>query len=164
MGSATQDFVFDFGEGTETWSYPDLEGTMYGAFAGYNVQRDSYVFGVEGAYSTGSFVEPTVITTTQLRSVPELTNVIDLKARAGIVAGDALIYGFAGWSMGDYHLWGDTHAVSGMNYGVGADFLITDSIFVGADYILRDLSGATGPDETVTLGVQALELRVGMNF
>ncbi len=66
--------------------------------------------------------------------------------------------------MGDYQLYGDTHAVDGMNYGVGADFLITDNIFVGADYIVRDLSGAISPDETVNLGVQALELRVGMNF
>lgn len=166
-GSATQDFVYD-GDGTQSWSRPDLEGTMYGAFAGYNVQRDSYFFGVEGAYSTGSFVEPSEIFTTQVRSLPELTNIIDLKARAGIVAGDALIYGFAGWSMGDYRMYDmysdNTYAVDGMNYGVGADFLITDRIFIGADYIVRDLSGATLPNETVNLGVQAFELRVGMNF
>ena len=162
-GSATQDFVDD-GDGITTWSQPDLEGTMYGAFAGYNVQRNSYVLGVEGAYSTGSFAEPAEIFTTQVRSAPELTNVIDLKARAGIAAGDALIYGFAGWSMGDYQTYGDTHAVDGMNYGAGVDFLITDSIFVGADYIVRDLSGAISPNRTVNLGVQALELRIGMQF
>ena len=165
-GSATQDFVYDFGEGTETWTGADLEGTMYGAFAGYNVQRGSYVFGIEGAYSTGSFswfddpVEP--------EWGQELTNVIDIKARAGFAAGDALVYGFAGWSMADY-IWFDNginviYPVNGMNYGAGVDFLITDSIFVGADYIVRDLSGATFPNETVDLGVQAFELRIGMQF
>ncbi len=165
-GSATQDFVHDFGEGTESWTGADLEGTMYGAFAGYNAQRGSYVFGVEGAYSTGLFSWAESLRETETGQ--ELTNVIDLKARAGIVAGDALIYGFAGWSMGDYRMYDmysdNTYAVDGMNYGVGADFLITDSIFVGADYIVRDLSGATWPNETVSLGVQALELRVGINF
>ena len=165
-GSATQEYLYE-GEwppANNPWPRDDLEGTMYGAFAGYNVQRNSYVFGVEGAYSTGSFAEPS------LESDAELTNVIDLKARAGIVAGDALIYGFAGWSMGDFtapnerNYDGGIHAVDGMNYGAGVDFLVTDNIFVGAAYIVRDLSGAVSPTITVDLGVQALELRVGMNF
>jgi len=169
MGTATQDYTYDFGEGTETWTGEDLEGNMYGVFAGYNIQNGGFVFGVEGAYSMGSIGRSYTPPQAAYEEGEELTSVIDLKARAGIAAGDALIYGFAGWSMGDFRMYeepsyDETISVDGMNYGVGVDLFVTDRVFVGAEYIMRDLSGESGVDETVDLAVQAVQVRLGMNF
>ena len=169
MGTATQDYTYD-GDGIRTWAGEDLEGNMYGAFAGYNIQQNGgFVFGVEGAYSMGSIGRSYTPPLTAYEEGEELTSVIDLKARAGIAAGDALIYGFAGWSMGDFRMYAEpsydeTISVDGMNYGVGVDLFVTDRVFVGAEYIMRDLSGVSGVDETVDLAVQAVQVRLGMNF
>ena len=165
MGTATQDYTYD-GDGIETGE--DLEGNMFGAFAGYNIQNNGFVFGVEGAYSMGSIGRSDSGDGGEWGE--ELTSVIDLKARAGVAAGDALIYGFAGWSMGQFRMYDtfvpedETFSVDGWNYGVGIDLFVTDSVFVGAEYIVRDLSGATWPSETVDLNVQAVQVRLGMNF
>ena len=166
MGTATQDYTYD-GDGIETWTGEDLEGNMFGAFAGYNIQNNGFVFGVEGAYSVGSIGRSESVNGDEWAE--ELTSVIDLKARAGIAAGDALIYGFAGWSMGDFRMYDlpgydETIDVDGMNYGAGVDFFVTDQVFVGAEFIMRDLSGESGVDETVDLAVRAVQVRLGMNF
>ena len=170
MGTATQDYTYDGEIMTSAVAMngarEDLEGNMYGVFAGYNIQNNGFVFGVEGAYSMGSIGRSENL---DGEWGEELTSVIDLKARAGVAAGDALIYGFVGWSMGDFRMYAEpsydeTISVDGLNYGVGVDMFVTDRVFVGAEYIMRDLSGESGVNETVDLAVQAVQVRLGMNF
>lgn len=140
----------------DTWP---VEGTQYGAFAGYNMSYGTFVVGGEIAYSAGSVFQTGYPTY-------ELTDFIDLKARVGATSGEALIYGVVGWSTGTHDEGGDELVtMSGLNYGVGADFLVTDSIFIGAEYLFRDLSGDfSGEIWSMDADIQSIQLRVGMKF
>lgn len=179
----------------------DIDGNMYGAFAGYGFQRGSIVFGVETAYSMGSVGFDSGLESFyqeeenwgahgwglegDYESITDIeggfTSFIDLKARAGFAAGNALIYGFAGWSLGQYEYTVEfyeefdesyTTATSGMNYGVGIDYLVTDSIFLGAEYIIREQAGDVYSwnekgeefNWSMDASVQALQVRAGMRF
>lgn len=145
----------------------DIDGNMYGAFAGYNVQRGNMVFGLEGAYSVGSIGFENYGEGTW---GAEFTSFIDLKARVGFAAGSALIYGFAGATASELHYFykGDDYfSPSGWNYGAGIDMFVTNRFFVGADYIVRELSddlAAFGEDWTMDATVNAVEVRIGMQF
>ena len=147
FGTGTADEIWDDGEETSTYTY-DLEGMGYGAFAGYNFQSGSIVYGIEAAFQmsdVGFLVEDMFAIGDDLVVDYQggFTNFIDLKARVGFAAGDVLIYGFVGGSMGTYSTeyvgLGDVWNVSatGYNYGAGISLFVTDSIFVGAEYIVR---------------------------
>lgn len=166
FGGGTYDqHMFD-GEEDYGDSY-DLDGDMYGAFAGYNIQRGSFVYGLEAAYLAGSIgYEDTF----RITSGAEFTSFMDLKARAGFAAGNALIYGFAGGTASKLHVYDSKRDESftpmGWNYGAGIDLLVTDSIFLGVEYIIRDFSDDLEAFEgwTMDATVKAVQLRVGMNF
>ncbi len=146
-----------------SWTEP-VKGNMYGVFAGYNLQYGSMVFGGEVDYLFGSLSTPNP------QAQPnnsEFTSFLDLKARAGLAAGSsALVYGFAGWTQSTLVVHGKTDTTynpSGMNYGAGVDVLVTSNFFVGAEYIVRDLTQTLGP-RTIDANIQAFQLRAGMNF
>lgn len=166
MGTGTLNEYNDYFDGEAyDFSY-DLEGDMYGVFAGYNFQRGSLVFGIEGAYSTGSVWGAFEGKGTRGY---EFTSFTDLKARAGVAAGNALIYGFAGGTLSDLTWSGDGDAYftpTGINYGAGIDLLVTDGIFIGAEYIVRKLSDDLDEFEFTTMDatVNAVQIRTGMNF
>ena len=176
FGSGTADEIWDDGQETTTDTY-DLEGIGYGAFAGYNFQSGSIVYGIEAAFQfsdVGFLVEDVFVLGGDLVADYQggFTNFTDLKARVGFAAGNALIYGFAGGSMGSYSTeyvgLGDVWNVSaaGYNYGAGVNLFVTNSIFVGAEYIVRELTGDMDEDADWSLDatVEAVEVRVGMQF
>ncbi len=123
---------------------------MYGAFAGYNIQRGSLVFGGEAAYLAGGVYD-----------IDEenyyFSDFVDLKARVG----------FAGGSMGAWEDGGAGHySVTGFNYGAGVDLLVTDRFFAGAEYIVREFSDdlVDQPNWTFSASVQTIQVRAGMKF
>lgn len=137
-----------------------MEGDMYGIFAGYNIQRGAMVYGGEIAYSTGSVF---------LTGFPtyEFTSMVDVKARVGYAAGNnALIYAVAGGSFGPWDNGFDSnYAMSGINFGAGVDFLVTDSIFIGGEYLMRSLSGDAGNGvDSYETSMQSIQIRAGMKF
>lgn len=126
----------------------------YGAFAGYNHQFGNFVLGGELAYT---FEGPGA------QGVPDerLTNIFDAKARAGIAAGRALPYLFAGYTAAHYD---DLDiGVDGFNYGVGVDVLFTERLFGGIDLTVRDLEGEDGPD-TLNYDATTIGVRLGFKF
>lgn len=133
------------------------DGTAPGAFLGYNFQNGAFVYGGELAYHK--------FNDTTLKGTPstEANDTVDLKARLGYAAGNALIYGTAGYSMASIDTAGGSQDFNGVNYGLGVDYLISDHFVVGAEYLKRNLSGqdsASGIDSDLsTLGV-----RVGYKF
>lgn len=204
-GTQTDHFEFDWDTGGNTeydWEN-DIEGNMYGAFAGVNFQSGAMVFGVEAAYSMGSvgyydddvsypsYSVAGVIRDTMDDSSGswasefggEFTSFIDLKARLGFAAGDALIYGFSGWSFGEYEyeaLFGRGPAsflaisTSGMNYGAGVDYLVTDNFFMGLEVIFREQAASVVEGTSIccdadytwdmSATIQEVELRGGWKF
>lgn len=142
----------------------DLEGITYGAFLGYSFQRGELVYGAEAAYALGEV--PSDVPST---FGANYSSFVDLKARAGYAVGDALIYGVLGGSLG---VWEDrtgppeTASTSGMNYGLGIDYQITDQFFLGAEYLVRDLSGEFDEPSDVSIETinQSAQIRVGLRF
>ncbi|NOR61041.1 MAG: outer membrane beta-barrel protein [Rhodobacteraceae bacterium] len=63
--------------------------TLFGVFAGYNMQRGNIVFGGELDY-TITPIEPISVST-------PLNDTIDAKARVGYALGNALVYGVVGY-------------------------------------------------------------------
>lgn len=160
-GFATGGNMQEVSGGTVGTTHGGFEGTMYGAFAGYNFQRGSLVFGGELDYMFGNFEA-------QNPASSEYKSMIDLKARAGYAMGNALLYGFVGGSAGDYNtnIGGTTNPYAmGYNYGVGLDFLVTDNIFVGAEYMIRDMSvDFDGSNDGANTKTDAAQIRVGWKF
>ncbi|GEM_PF-866459 len=140
----------------------DLTGAQYGGFAGYNLQRNNFVYGAEAALLFGD-----VYQITRPAFFSDMS--MDIKARVGYVAGSALIYGFAGGSM---VTWDNNssagltnRAATGFNYGAGIDLAVSDRLFVGVEYIMRD--SATEFNEnpaSVHLATSAVQVRIGSKF
>lgn len=132
---------------------------VYGGFAGYNIQRGNMVYGAEVAYSGG---------TTYLDGFPtyEFDSMLDVKARVGYAAGRALVFGAAGWSSAPWDNGFDSNfTMSGLNVGAGVDYLVTDRIFVGAEYLTRFLAGDAGNNlDSYEATVQTISVRAGVNF
>lgn len=141
-------------------SYPSLEsGSSFGGFAGYNIQRNRFVYGGEVSYSDAAGHGPAGF------SAEEFNYFTDLKARAGMAMDKTLFYGFVGYSDGEFEFpGGSKHNVSGANYGIGMDVKLGDRFFVGAEYIVRDLSGTSGPGQTQDTTIRSVQLRTGWKF
>jgi outer membrane immunogenic protein len=155
------------GEGTYMYDgvpgdFYALEGNGYGLFAGHNWQRGALVYGAEIAFTSMNGEMPSADPGTFLKSA------IDLKGRLGYVFGNALAYGFVGYSSGDW-----TNApsnpltnpnLSGMNYGAGIDYKINDWT-VGAEYIHRKMDAGFNENSN---GIEAdfgmVQLRVSYKF
>ena len=166
--------VTDWSGGYVGLSYSSVEGTMeystgpvayeyedsaIGVFAGYNWQRSNLVYGGELNVSAGSL---------DLAGFNEkLDTRIELRGRVGYAMGDALVYGFFGYGMSEFGKPGvpDAWDVDGVTYGVGVDYMITNTIFAGLEFSHRELKGnATTPQSIQTSSIDMISLRIGYNY
>lgn len=132
----------------------DFDGLVYGAFAGYNYQLDNgFVLGGEVAGSVGE-VEWAGGGTRD-------ATYIDVKAKAGYAVDRALIYVSGGYTFASYD-GGDEGG--GFNVGGGVDFLLTDNIFVGAEYIYRDVEDTVNDPATWQEQFGTIQARIGITF
>ncbi len=150
--------IYKEGELDTTWA---TEGDKYGAFAGYNIQRDALVFGGELAYSSGETLATYNVLTQDLAET-----IIDAKARVGYALGDILLYGVAGGTWATIENSGTSVDLNGLNYGAGAQMKFGNGMFIGAEYLIRDLSGVSSDHEGVTYEytIQSVALRAGWQF
>lgn len=133
----------------------DLDGEAYGAFAGYNVQNGSLIYGGELRYLHLNLEDPT--------AVFQVDSVLDLRARVGFAASDQLlIYGAAGYSIAQATVV-TGFDMTGFNYGAGVEYNVTERWFLGADVTARDLEGTLGA-VTYDGMVNTATLRVGFRF
>ena len=147
------------GQLSDTFS---AEGNLYGAFAGYNVQRNALVFGGELAYSLGD-----IIYSDAIGPLPSGGDTfLDAKARLGFATGNVLVYGVAGGTMATSSDGVLTADLNGFNYGGGASFKLDNGLFFGAEYLVRSLAGTNPADilSTIDLSTQTIQIRVGKQF
>ncbi|MBF9060075.1 outer membrane beta-barrel protein [Rhodobacterales bacterium HKCCSP123] len=117
-----------------------------GVFVGYNWALGNLLMGVEFAYS------PSDIGMEDNGEVSDpddysVSDMIDIALRLGAPIGDnVLVYGFGGLSAGT--MWhddgGEGYHTLGMNYGIGIDYLVTESISVGARVTGRNMGIEVG--------------------
>lgn len=158
------EFGFGMGEGDETFDPQgtapivtplDFDGEVYGAFAGYNFQNGNTIYGGELRYLHLNLNDAVVGL--------EVNSVLDLRARIGFAASEQLmVYGAAGWTLADATAAADFD-MDGFNYGIGAEYNINESVFVGADLTGRQLEGSLGINDYETT-VNTATLRVGFRF
>lgn len=138
----------------------ELEDTQSaGVFGGYNWQRGNFVFGGELSYTQNGAV--------MIAAPPEyIDDIIEVRGRGGYSFGRALAYGFAGYSMSTYDGSFDAD-LSGVSYGVGVDYLITDSIFAGIEYSQRKIEGdivGNNYDDDSSVEMDLISVRFGYKF
>lgn len=123
-----------------------LDGTGFGVFGGYQADLGNIVLGGELDYGRYSF---------DTTGDPE-ANVLRLKGRVGYDAGRVLPY----LALGVAQLDSDDLAIdseSGMFYGLGADYAVTDNIRVGAELLRHDF-------DDIGLEADTLSLRAAYSF
>jgi outer membrane immunogenic protein len=136
------------------------DGTAFGGVAGYNVQNGAFVLGGELRYLHLNGFENILAGFGVAASFDSVT---DIRGRAGYAMGNFMVYGALGYSWSNYgNLAGDVD-VDGVNYGLGVEFNVTDSIFVGADYTWRDLDGFDAP-VTSEVDLDTFTLTGGIRF
>jgi opacity protein-like surface antigen len=138
---------------------PFANRTTGGSFAGYNVDRGSWVYGVEVAYDVSGMKLAGAPATRQ-------THYIDLKGRAGYEIGNALLYGTAGVSVGRHSDNGSIYSQTGYVVGVGVDYKLTDHSFIGIEVSSRKIGGTQSgnPALDITSEIRSVALRFGMVF
>ncbi|MDO6590269.1 hypothetical protein DS901_11805 [Loktanella sp. D2R18] len=121
---------------TNTPSF-DVNGPIYGVHAGVQRAFGGMTLGAEIDYNTSGrdiaddeeFVET------------ELSTLAHLKLRAGANIGNAFVYGTAGLAYADMSItaFGLTTdmADTAPFYGVGADMMVSESISIGAEYLIH---------------------------
>lgn len=141
----------------------DYDGHGLGLFAGFNSQRGNLVYGAELGVAPYTTDDPA-------NHIGARERYIDIKGRLGYATGKALVYGVLGFSTattiespGNVDI-----GTSGMNYGLGVDYQVTDRFFMGVEMLQRNLDGdytSSGfPGWTFDTRSQSLSLRGGFRF
>lgn len=139
----------DFADSNATLglSQKTTSGGSFGAFVGYNVQWDSLVVGLDGAYNHMSSLEATAESTAggnTVFSTFELVDYATLRARAGYAFDEFLPYAFIGGAVGRINYATDVNGVSvagrdnafsaGFVAGLGLDVALPSNIFLRGEY------------------------------
>ena len=127
----------------------DGDGTVYGVQGGYDYDFGSFVLGGEVDY-TGA--EDGILGGADLDSMTRL------KLKAGYDAGPALIYGVVGAAYANTSAGDD----NGIVYGVGADYMVNDTVSVGAEYLYHEFEDFNGSGTDIDAGT--LAARVNYRF
>jgi outer membrane immunogenic protein len=143
------------------------DGDIVQLYGGYQIQRGALVYGGELAFGDPNDTNVTRIGFPVFYTA-NVIDLIDLKGRVGYASGDYLFYGVLGYSMAEYA--DDVKApigwdVDGVNYGIGVDYAITDNFLIGAEYLMRDLTGDNpAGTNTVTIDLDTLSIRATYKF
>lgn len=135
-----------------------LSGSTFGAMAGFNVDTGMIVYGGEIAVSAAGSA------TTNGGPGQYSDGIIDGKIRAGYEFGNALIYLAAGFSAGNFEIYNAPVNVSGYNFGIGLDYQITPTSFVGIEYLARSMNGVVLTPDEVEVNVNSISIRYGYLF
>ena len=143
----------------------DTDGFYGGAFAGYNLQNDMFVYGVEGDINYSRFTGSTA-------GVADARTSIDgsLRARAGVaITDDILLYGTGGvaaqrLTVSPWATTGDQQALIGFTAGAGMDARLTDQVFGRVEYRYTQYGNRNFDFGSGTQSVNSRDHRVGVGL
>lgn len=125
----------------------DINGGVAGLYAGYNVQMDNIVLGVEGDFGIAAVSGTgTVVPPPGDEYIYDLNWNGHLRARGGFAADQFLVYVAGGLAFANHTLsegaWSNTQTHVGWTLGVGAELAVTDTVAVRAEYLYDDYGSA----------------------
>jgi opacity protein-like surface antigen len=141
-------------------SAPLDRGTVTALYFGYLRQNNTLVYGAEIAVNR---LEGANLLGFDCCEVDKGT---DVKARVGVAANRALVYGVLGYTFGSFTQGPDNWKPEGPSYGIGVDYLATERVMIGMEYLTRDMTGdnPSGASQQNFIDLETLSLRVGFKF
>ncbi|KQU99233.1 hypothetical protein ASC89_04930 [Devosia sp. Root413D1] len=141
-----------------------LNGWLGGVQAGYNVQFDSVVLGVEADLSAAGILEGS--DTDHWDADDGINGLATLRGRLGFAVGDLLLYGTAGLAVANLDVDDQAQSIGGWVAGVGAEYMVTDTVSLKAEYLYTnfgtvEVEGYNNGDE---FDIDGSAVRVGVNF
>jgi len=143
----------------------DAKGAVYGITAGYNWQlENNFVFGIEASYSRSDINQSDVVGGATTEGT--LEDIFTVGPRLGFAFDRLLVYvesGYANASV-DFEAaaggasFASTERASGVFFGAGVDFAITDNILVGFEYNRVDFSDYSFSDNVTGFGPAGIDL------
>lgn len=154
---------FDAAHGGDEDDLATLNGWQGGVQAGYNVQFDSIVLGVEADLSAAGILEGS--DTDHWNEEAGINGLATLRARLGFAVGDLLLYGTAGLAAANLEVYDEAQTIGGWVAGVGAEYMVTDTVSLKAEYLYTnfgtvEVDGYSGDE----FDIDGSAVRVGVNF
>lgn len=158
----------DVSEGGVIEAAGDISGGIGGLYAGYNVQMDNIVLGVEGDFGIAAVSGSGTLPQPADEYTYDLNWNGHLRARAGFAADQFLVYVAGGLAFANHTLsedtWTDTQTHVGWTLGVGAEYAVTESIAVRAEYLYDDYGSADYLlDDPYTVALKGHTVRLGVS-
>ena len=147
-----------------------VEGPAFGAFGGYLWGNGNLVYGAEVAATFGGVYEFETDGSESYMDEYEYDRFFDLKGRVGYAVSNFLVYGMLGVSRTRFDAnIGEIDEVrtnaTGLIYGLGADYKLGDSYFVGGEYLRRNYDYfEAGQEADIDANLNTFTLRFGMQF
>lgn len=142
----------------------DFNGGLVGGFAGYNVQFDRVVVGVEGNVER-NFNENNY---SGVKVGTDISGAV--RARVGYAIDPAVVvYGAAGWTgtKGSIKAPGvgkETETFNGYTVGAGVDYALTDDVFARAEYRFNDYGSKNVDGVEFDLDQSVVKFGLGAKF
>ena len=108
----------------------DADDATYGVFGGYTHDLGNWVVGGELEYAKSDLENATV-------GVDDMTR---LKLRAGYDLGKVVVYGIAGANYANATIGGVDYSDTGVSYGIGADYALSDAVVAGFEVLQNDFN------------------------
>ena len=157
LGTSTQgDLSFDESRLGEDETDAEF---VFGAFAGYQHQTGSLVYGGEFEFTRAPSAELSNDSDVQLDA-----SFVDIKGRLGYAFGNALFYGTAGLSRISIDSDNGDFSGRGASFGVGFDYLMREHVILGAEYLMRRTDGEDEWGNDFELNTDTLVLRAAYKF
>ncbi|MES2916198.1 MAG: outer membrane beta-barrel protein [Pseudomonadota bacterium] len=126
-----------------------------GVNAGYRWDLGNWVAGTELSYDATNIALGAV-------AGDELSDVLALKLQAGREIGNSLVYGSLGAAQANASVGGADLRDSGLVYGVGFDYAVSDRWTVGGEVVKHDFNDFDGT--TTDFDATTVKAKVGMRF
>ena len=136
----------------------ELKGDIAEVFFGVTRDMGTYSIGGELSVTTGAVYEE------GYEDEYEFTSIVDLKGRLGYNAGQFMPYGILGLSVATFEVDGGddfSETSTGVIAGLGAEYAITQSFAIGAEFATRRFSIDDGSVESA---VNSASLRGSFRF
>ncbi len=147
-------------------STKNLNGGLFGAFAGWNWEAGNIVYGVEGdLYYNWNDGHKNVF---GVRGNVGTDWAGSIRGRLGYTFDKAMIYGTAGWATtrGFIDLPGDDdkNTYNGWTVGAGLDYAVTDNIFARGEYRFNDYGSSDFSGVEMDIKQHQLTIGIGVKF